>query len=225
MPSRSDRRICVAQTCKVENDSIRTPDVGLNSRRMRNIAGLASVGVPFAIVVHLIAEAAALGHDGLDVDFVARHGYFAALVSAAVWWFAATVGVGKPSAERRRRCAILRADLAALRGSRGLLVLGVAQLAFFGTTQAVEGVPIASGAAALGLGIAFAGSLLSACVVFFFGRSLIVAGLEAAIGCLPSRLAPASIARRKRAVVGPRRAASAFTLFVPNRPPPFASQI
>jgi hypothetical protein len=109
-------------------------------------------------------------------------------------------------------------------GARGLLLLAAAQLAFFGVTQAAEGVPVASGAVALGLGVALAGSLLSAVLVFFFGRSLIVAGLDAVIGTVPLRCAATVVARRDGRSAIPRRAASAFSLFVPNRPPPNLSR-
>lgn len=198
------------------------PGVGINYRRLRIVAGLASAVVPFAVAVHLIAEAAAVGPDGLGFDFVARHLYFVALLSAAAWWFGAIVGVGQPAAERRRRNAILRADLSGKHGLGRLAVLTGSQLAFFALTQAVEGVPIVSGAVALGLGVVLAGSLLCAALVFFFGRSIIVAGLDSVIGTAP-RPASTALACRRRAVPAPRHAASAFTLFVPNRPPPIVS--
>ncbi len=193
-------------------------------RRFRNVAGLASVVVPFGIAVHLSAEAAAVGHDGLGFGFVLRHGYFVALILAAAGWFGSTVGIGRSESERRRRCAILRSDLSGVHGARGLLLLAAAQLAFFGVTQAAEGVPVASGAVALGLGVALVGSLLSAVLVFFFGRSLIVAGLDAVIGTVPLRCTAAVVARRDGRSAIPRRAASAFSLFVPNRPPPNLSR-
>jgi hypothetical protein len=206
------------------NVSNRKPNVSLSCRRFRNVAGLASVVVPFGVAVHLGAEAAAVGHDGLGFGFVVRHGYFVALIIAAAGWFASTVGIGRPESERRRRCAILRSDLSGAHGIRGLLLLAASQLAFFGVTQAAEGVPVASGGVALGLGVALAGSLLSAVLVFFFGRSLIVAGLDAVIGTAPVRLAATAVAHRDSRIATPRRAASAFSLFVPNRPPPNMSR-
>jgi hypothetical protein len=199
--------------------------LGLNVRRWRNVAGLASAAVPCAIVVHLSAEAAAAGREGFGFDFVVRHAYFAVLVVAAAWWFGSTAGIGHAARERRRRCAVLRADFAGVRRPQGFLMLAAAELAFFGLTQAVEGVPIASGAVALGLAVAFAGSLLSAFLVFFFGRSLVVAGLDSVIGTAPLRPAAKPLAHRARVHTAARRAASAFTLFVPNRPPPFMSPL
>jgi hypothetical protein len=195
----------------------------MNYHRLRNVAGLASVVVPFALGVHLIAEWAAIGGDGFGFDFLVRHLYLAPLLPAAAWWFCATVGIGRRMAERRRRCAILRADLGDVSGPGGLLTLAGAQLAFFGVTQALEGVPIASGSVALGLGIALAGSLLCAALVFFLGRSIIVAGLESVIGSAPLRPATNTLARRDGTIAAPRHATSAFTLFVPNRPPPAVS--
>jgi len=197
----------------------------MNRRRLWNVAGLASAVVPFAVAVHLIAEGAALGGEGFGIGFVVRHAYFAGILAAAAWWFAATIGIGRPAAERRRRCAILRADLAGVSGGAcGFFTLAGAQLAFFAATQAVEGVPIVTGAVALGLGVALAGSLLCAASIFAFGRSVIVAGLGVAIGVAPLRPAATALGRRDRTIAPTRRAAAAFTLFVPNRPPPMLSQ-
>jgi len=197
----------------------------MNRRRLWNVAGLASAVVPFAVAVHLIAEGAALGGEGFGIGFVVRHAYFGGILAAAAGWFAATVGIGRSAAERRRRCAILRADFAGVSGgARGFLTLAGAQFAFFAATQAVEGVPIAAGAVALGLGAALAGSLLCAALVFAFGRSVIVAGLDAVIGVAPLRPAATALGRRDRTIAPTRRATAAFTLFVPNRPPPMLSQ-
>jgi hypothetical protein len=198
--------------------------MGMNCRRLRNLAGLASVSVPFAIAVHLIAEVAAVGRGGLGLDFVARHSYFGALVLVAAGWFGATVGIAQGNSERRRRCAILRADLGGVRRPQGFALLAGAQLAFFAATQGLEGVPIAAGAVVLALCVAVAGSLLSAFVVFFFGRSLIVAGLDSVIGTTPLGPAAITFARREPPAAAPRRATSAFSLFIPNRPPPMTSQ-
>jgi hypothetical protein len=197
---------------------------GMNAHRLRNVAGLASAVVPFAVAVHLIAEGAALGREGFGFGFVVRHAYFAGLLLVAAWWFCATVGIGRPAAERRRRCAMLRADLLDVGGVRGLLTLAGAQIAFFGVTQAVEGVPIASGAVVLALGVALAGSLLCAALVFLFARSIVVAGLDSVIGVAPLRPAARALARRERTIAIPRRATSAFSLFIPNRPPPILSR-
>jgi hypothetical protein len=195
----------------------------MNVRRMRNLAGLSSAVVSCAIVVHLVAEAAAVGTAGFGFEFVVRHWYFAALLVAAASWFGSAVGIGQPGSECRRRCALLRADLAGLRHSRSLVLFSTAELAFFGITQIVEGVPIASGALVLGLAVALLGSLLSAFFALFFGRSLVVAGLDSVIGTAPLRPAVAPLARRAGTIAPARHATSAFTLFVPNRPPPILS--
>ncbi len=198
---------------------------GMNARRLRGLAGLAAAIVPCAMIVHVLAEAAATWHDGLDLNFVVRHSYFGALLALSAWWFGATVGLGRPAAERRRRCALLRSHLAGSRRPQSLLVLAGANLAFFGLTQAAEGAPLADGSVTLGLGVALAGSLLAALLVFFFGRSIAAAGLECAIGQAPQPcpvLPPAGT--RPRTFAAPRRATDAFTLFVPNRPPPAATR-
>jgi hypothetical protein len=189
------------------------------------MAGLAAAIVPCAVVVHLVAEAAALGHEAFGFGFIVRHAYFGGLVLAAAWWFCLTVGLGRPDRERRRRCALVRAELGGARRARNLTGLVVANLGFFALTQGVEGIPIASGAVGLGLGAALAGSLLCALLVVLFGRSIAAAGLAAVIGITPLRRAPAAPARRRRVRAVPRNATAVFSLFVPNRPPPAAFSI
>jgi hypothetical protein len=196
--------------------------LGMILRRARSFAGLAAAIVPFAIIVHLVAEAAATERDGISVGFVLRHAYFAALFAAAVTWFAVTVGAGRSAAERRRRCALVRADLSAMRGPRRFLMLVAA---FFSLTQAVEGNPIGSGALMLGLGIALAGSLLSALLVFVLGNSFVTASLESVIGESPFRRVAVAVARRTRRIAAGRHATLAYSLFIPNRPPPTAVRI
>jgi hypothetical protein len=199
--------------------------LGMILRRARSFAGLAAAIVPFAIIVHLVAEAAATERDGISVGFVLRHAYFAAIFAAAVMWFAVTVGAGRSAAERSRRCALVRADLSAMRGPRRFLMLVAANLAFFSLTQAVEGNPIGSGALMLGLGIALAGSLLSALLVFVLGNSFVTASLESVIGESPFRRVAVAVARRTRRIAAGRHATLAYSLFIPNRPPPTAVRI
>ena len=166
-----------------------------------------------------------MGQDGLNLDFVMRHGYFGVLLAASLWWFGATVGLGRSVAERRRRGALLRRELAGSHRPQGFLALAGANVAFFALTQAAEGAPIVSGGVLLGLAVALAGSLLAALLVFYFGRSLAAAGLECAIGRAPLVPAAPACGARRRIFAVPRRATDAFTLFVPNRPPPFASLV
>lgn len=195
-------------------------------RRLRGAVGLSAAIIPFAIVVHLAAEAAAIGRAGITAEFFARHAYFGGLFAAAALCFARTVGLGRGTAERRRRCALLRTSVTGPARWPGLGTLLAANLGFFALTQAVEGIPLASGSLALGLAVALAGSLLSALLVFVFGRSIVAAGLSAVIGRSPFRRADtACFARRIRALGAPRCPAAVYILFVPNRPPPAASLI
>jgi hypothetical protein len=197
----------------------------MNLRRLRSLGGLAVAIVPCAIIVHLAAEAAASGREGLTAGFIARHAYFIALFALTAAWFAATVGLGHPLRERRRRCALVRADLdGGWRPQRFLLLVG-ANLGFFVLTQAAEGLPILSGAVAFGLAVALAGSLLSALLVFLFGGTVIAAALEGVIGRSPFRRAPLNGPAYRNAIAPPRHATDPYTLFVPNRPPPIASRI
>jgi hypothetical protein len=193
-------------------------------RRLRDAAGLSAAMIPFAIVVHLAAEAAVVGRDGITLGFFARHAYFGLLIAAAVLWFAQTAGLGRSTGERRRRCALLLSGLSGPGRWPGLGALLGANLAFFALTQAVEGMPVASGSLALGLAVALVGSLLSALLVFGLGRSLAAAGLAAVIARSPFRRADTSrFARRIHALGAARCPTAVFSLFVPNRPPPSAS--
>ncbi len=191
----------------------------MSLRRFRTFGGLAAAIVPFAIVVHLVAEAAARGADAWNVGFVVRHAYFVALFGLAVAWFIVTVGLGRPAAERRRRCALVRADLSGGRRPRRLFGLIGANLGFFLLTQAVEGIPI-SGAVALGLGIGLAGSLLSGFLVFLFGGSLVARVLDVVIATSPLRRTGPAHSPADGTLATPRSATFAYSLFVPNRPPP-----
>jgi hypothetical protein len=194
-------------------------------RRLRTLAGLAAAIVPCAIVVHLVAELTAAGRDAFGIGFLLRHTYFAMLFAAAATWFGATAGLHESAAERRRRCALLRSDLAGAGRLPNVVALGAANLAFFAVTQLVEGMPVLSGATLLGLSVALIGSLLSALLVFALGPSLACAGLAAVIGRVPQRRASRSIVRRDRFIAAPRRPSFSYSLFVPNRPPPFAPAI
>ncbi len=166
-----------------------------------------------------------MGRSGLNSAFLVRHAYFGVLIAASTFLFASTVGIGRGACERRRRCAIVRAEMDAGRRPVGLLLLAATNVGFFGLTQAVEGVPIASGALAVGLAAALAGSLIAALLVFLFGGSLAVAGLDSVIGRTPRIRAPMRFASRLRPIPAPRQANCAFSLFVPNRPPPAVSSL
>src|SRR5664279_4841900 len=187
--------------------------------RVRTVAGLAAAVVPFAILVHLVAEALSLGRDALGAAFLIRHVYLGVVFFAASIWFGRTVGVGCSAADRRRRCALIRAQLRGGAAGVNVASLALANITFFGLSQLVEGVPVASGDWCIGLGAALLGSLVSALFVFLFGRSLIIAALEA-IGVLLRQSTMRAKPTAVRYLVAPRRASSAFSLFVPNRPPP-----
>ena len=192
----------------------------MNVARLRTCAGLATAVVPCAILVHLIAEAAAVGRDGLDLSFVVRHAYFGLLFVAAALWFCATTGIGRCASERRRRCALARADLRGGQGRFGIATLVGANLAFFALTQTVEGVPIAAGAVALSLAIAFSGSVSAALLVFFFGSAFARAALDSVIGHASRRARCPAAPRRARVLAVARHATTTYSLLRPNRPPP-----
>ena len=188
---------------------------------LRTLAGATSVVVPFAIGVHLAAEALALGAASIDAGFWLRHAYLLVPLALALWSFACTVGLGRRRAERIRRCALVRARLRDAGGGSTIAAFAAANLAFFGITQLLEGVPIASGATATGLAAALAGSLLAALVIFCCARSLVASALAIAVARM--RNAPPFAHPRRRIVAASRGTGSAYSLFVPNRPPPLPS--
>jgi hypothetical protein len=187
----------------------------------RTLAGATSVVVPFAIVVHLVSEALALGAGSITPGFWLRHGYLLAPLALALWSFSRTVALGAPRKEMIRRCALVRAELRHAGGGSTILAFTAANLAFFGVTQLLEGVPIAAASIGTGVTVAVLGSLLSALVIYFWGRSIVAIALAAAV-TRPRNPGRPALARR-RIVTVPRAAAAAFSLFVPNRPPPISS--
>jgi hypothetical protein len=189
---------------------------------LRTLAGLTSVVVPFAIAVHLFAEGLALGPAGaLAPAFWLRHAYMLVPLALALWSFSHTVGLSAGRSETIRCCALVRARMRAAGSGSSIVAFTVTNLAFFGVTQLMEGEPIASGSIATGLIAATLGALVSALVIFFCGRSFVAIALAAAVSRprLPRRIALAF----RRLVATPRAAAAAFSLFIPNRPPPIAA--
>lgn len=183
-------------------------------------AGLASAVVPFAIAVHLIAEGIAIGAAAELPPFLLRHLYLAAPLAGSLWFFGATVGLGSQRAEIVRRCALLRHRLRASRSIANAAFFVAANLAFFGVTQALEGDPIAAGSLPLALIAAACGAILSAIIFFTWGTALGRAVLRAVVWQIRPHNRPLRI---QHAVVGTRRASMAFSLFIPNRPPPETS--
>jgi hypothetical protein len=188
---------------------------------LRTLAGATSIVVPSAIAVHLGAEALALGAGSVTPSFWLRHAYLLVPLVLALWSFTRTVGIGTARSEMIRRCALVRAQLRRAGGGSTILAFTVANLAFFGVTQLLEGIPIATESIGVGLAAAAVGSLLAALVVYFWGRSVVATALAAVIRRPrdPRRFAFA----RRLVVDAPRAAASPFSLFVPTRPPPNSS--
>ena len=193
----------------------------LSFSSLRTLAGATSVVVPAGIGVHLVAEALALGSGGASPEFWLRHVYLLVPLALALWSFGATVGIGRAHAEMIRRCALVRARLRVAGGGSTIAAFIVANLAFFAVTQVLEGVPIASGSAVVGLIAALAGSLLAAAVIFFWARSL--AAIALGFVCARMRNARAFARPVRRVVAVSRTASFSFSLFVPNRPPPAPS--
>ena len=170
-------------------------------------------------MVHLVAEASALGNGALTSAFVLRHLYLGVLVLVSLAVFARTAGFGRPRAELRRRVALIGSLLRGRRAPGTIVALVTAELSFFVLTQLGEGIPVLSGDLALGFALGVLGSLLAGLVLATVGR-----GVAAAAACgLVRRIAPPAPAPTftLAPAAPPRSAAAAFSLFVPNRPPPF----
>jgi hypothetical protein len=190
-------------------------------RRLGSLAGLAAAVVPSAILVHVVAESLSLDRSPLSRGFVLRHVYLGVLFALSTWVFARTVGLGYSFGERRRRSAFVRAAIAQRRAGLSFMTLVLSQLAFFALTQLGEGIPILAGDLRLGLCAGVVGSLLSALLVCAFGRTVIVTAIETLSWSVRSLAAP--LAQRLAEDAVPRHAARIFSLFVPNRPPPYWS--
>jgi hypothetical protein len=191
---------------------------------LRTLAGATSVAVPFGIAVHLGSEALALGSAAFAPAFWLRHVYLLVPLALALWSFSTTVGLGRTRAEMIRRCALVRARLRVAGGGSTVVAFTLANLAFFGIAQALEGVPIAAGpATAAGIIAAVAGSFIAALVIYFWARSFAVIALGAV--CARVRNLGCGVRPRRRRAAVSRGASFTFSLFVPNRPPPALSLV
>jgi hypothetical protein len=187
----------------------------------RTSFGLACAVVPVGIIVHLIAEALALGSAAATSLFVLRHIYLVVPLILAAWAFGTTIGLNGSHREMVRRCALARADLRGRGNVRNLLAFVTANFGFFCFTQLIEGIPIASGDFTIGIFAALLGAAIAAVAVFVWGRRVVRAALIF-VTSSPARVAGALRAGRT-VFVAARCASNAFTLFIPNRPPPRVS--
>lgn len=190
-------------------------------RALHTLAGLACATVPFAIAIHLGAELLALGSVADMPAFFSRHAYLLVPLALTLRSFCVTVGLGRERREIVRRCAIARARLRSLGQGSTIVGFTAANLAFFTLTQLIEAVPIAAGSLATGLVAAVVGSLLAALIVFFWGRA--VAGAALALVTRAALPRGDEDVRVTFTAAAPRSAFNAYTLCIPNRPPPSAS--
>jgi hypothetical protein len=184
---------------------------------------MACAVVPFGIIVHLIAEALALGNAAATWFFVLRHIYLIVPLLLATWVFIATLGLNGSHREMVRRCALARAALGTTGDGCGIGAFVAGSVAFFCVTQLIEGAPIASGDFALGLVAAMLGVIVATVMVFAWGRRIARAALRF-ITNSPERRTDA-LPQGRAVFVAARCACNAFTLFAPNRPPPSLSRI
>jgi hypothetical protein len=193
----------------------------VSPRRLGFIAAYPALTLAFAILAHVLAEA--LGSTtGLRTLLSPVHAGLALAAGLAFGWAAVALGIHRPSAERRRRLALVAAAVDR-RPGLGRMASDVALQATvaFGTL-ALEG--ISFDPARFGLAVCCALAALA------FGSLLLRAaraGAPAIAAFLAShdaivRIRPLAIYRRAPAPVSPERS-RLYALFVPNRPPPALS--
>jgi hypothetical protein len=135
----------------------------MNSRlRALALYGLATL--PLGIAVHLLAEATALGRNGLTGAFVTRHLYL--LILGFLGLLGGRVLLRAYLSERRLRVRALQRDLPYRGRGRQFFLLGLLlQMGFFGCSLAVEQVPISKGDWLLGSIIALALASLGSAIL------------------------------------------------------------
>ena len=177
--------------------------------------------VPCAIVVHCIAELAAVGESD-PAQFFARHAYLIALGVASVAMLGAVARTIRGDRDALRSAV----DAMPFRG-RGVRFVALAfgvQIVFFGASQALEGTPVASGHAGVAALTALALSLAFARALDLSGKRLIEAVAALFIIVSTAVHAPdvrCTTARRRM----PFAVRPTFVLAISNRPPPVLIRI
>ncbi len=184
------------------------------SPRRRAALGLwVALTFSFAVLVHGVIHAVGSGGFVWDSPVHVAMGAIALLLLAGA---SARLGLRGPARERRRRIALVRADLRPL--SRGTLLCGaVTQLAIALLVLLPEG---ASLDADRTIPAVFAGvlALVLSALLLRATRDRVVTLLLAAVACVAA--APLPRAARCTASARIPRAGISFRLFVPNRAPP-----
>ena len=165
-----------------------------------------------AVLVHGVVHA--VGAQGFVWDSPA-HVLMLAVAVGMLGAVAAPLGLVGSERERRRRLALVRAQLA--RSGRRTAAFGLlSQAGIAGLLLAAEGASIEPGrlAAALACGLV---ALLCSAFLFRATRDRVVALLAAFAAVLDHAAAPPPV---RRLALRPARATVPYRLFVPNRPPP-----
>ena len=187
----------------------------MSSRRRAALGLWVALTFSFAVLVHGVIHAAGSGGFVWDSPFHVVLGTVALVLLAAA---CARLGLAAPAAERRRRIALVRADLRPF--SRGTVLFGaVAQLAIALLILLPEGVsldPDRTVAAALAGLVA----LVLSALLLRAARDRVVALLVAVVANVAPAPAPRTARRRGAHCVA--HAGIAFRLFAPNRAPPLS---
>jgi len=195
----------------------------VSPRRYGFLAAYPALTLAFAILAHVLAEAAG-SRDGLHTLLSPVHLGLAVAAVVALGWAALAFGLHRPPAERRRRLALLAAAVdgrcGALRIASDLLL----QATVAGGTLAIEGIsfdPARLAPAILGAvaALVFGALVLRAAragaprIAAFFAAHLRIA-----------RLRPLATDWLTMPAAVPARARH-YALFIPNRPPPRSSRL
>lgn len=165
-----------------------------------------------AVLVHGVVHA--VGAQGFVWDSPA-HMLMLAVALGMLLAVAGPLGLAGSDRERRRRLALVRAQLA-LSGVRTAAFGLLSQAGIAGMLLAAEGASIEPGrlATALACGLV---ALLCSALLFRATRDRVVALLAAFAAVLDQATAPPPV---RRLALRPARATVPYRLFVPNRPPP-----
>lgn len=196
----------------------------MTTRRLRAVALLAALMMPLGAAVHIIWEIAGVG---VTADFAARHAYLIGLLVVSIIGLMLLAARTGSRHDRRRALNLLVADLPQRGRGPGFaaLVIGL-QISFAALTLLLEGsafTPLAS-----------VGSFVCAVFAAVLGALLLDAGAAPLIAIAASmrhyivrdRSVRCAVRVARRYLFAPRLPRTrAYTLFVPNRPPPNTAPI
>jgi len=195
----------------------------VSPRRYGFLAAYPALTLAFAILAHVLAEAAG-SRDGLHTLLSPVHLALGVAVVGSFGWAALAFGLHRPPAERRRRLALLAAAVDGRSGIRRIATDLALQAAVAGGTLAIEGVSFDPAR--------LVPAILGAVAALVFGALVLRAARAGAPRIAAFFAAHVRIARLRPLATDwltvpaavPARARH-YALFIPNRPPPRSSRL